>query len=187
MYSSDFSILALTLTIVAAQIGVLCIYNLQCRWLSRRAWTSLSRISKRPYVQTLNFKHIQHRVSWAFPGYLLPNDDVENERLDIHHELMLAMLNGKLHLAPILENIQKAIDLGTGTGIWAIDFGEFNWSVQWSTNYLPQNSRPIPLRGGKYTISPNPTSNLLKPMQVVGNDLSPIQPPLYVYLLSFCP
>jgi len=57
---------------------------------------------------------------------LLPNDDIENERLDIHHELMLAVLNGKLHLAPIPENIQKAIDLGTGTGIWAIDFGQFN-------------------------------------------------------------
>lgn len=82
--------------------------------------------------------------------YLLPNDDVENERLDIHHELMLVVLNGKLHLAPILENIQKAIDLGTGTGIWAIDFADQYPSAE-----------------------------------VVGNDLSPIQPPFIPPNLQF--
>lgn len=32
------------------------------------------------------------------------------------------LLKGKLHLAP-LDNPQEVLDLGTGTGIWAIDFG----------------------------------------------------------------
>jgi ribosomal protein L11 methylase PrmA len=32
------------------------------------------------------------------------------------------LLEGKLGLAPI-ENPQEVLDLGTGTGIWAIDFG----------------------------------------------------------------
>jgi ribosomal protein L11 methylase PrmA len=33
------------------------------------------------------------------------------------------LLKGKLGLAPI-ETPQEALDLGTGTGIWAIDFGK---------------------------------------------------------------
>lgn len=38
------------------------------------------------------------------------------------HELCLTALHRKLYLAPI-KNLQRAIDLATGTGIWAIDFG----------------------------------------------------------------
>jgi hypothetical protein len=57
-------------------------------------------------------------------GYLLPNDEIENDRLDIHHELILTAMHGKLHLAPIKNDMHKALDLGTGTGIWALDFGK---------------------------------------------------------------
>ena len=34
---------------------------------------------------------------------------------------MLLITNGALYKAPI-ENPQRVLDLGTGTGIWAIDF-----------------------------------------------------------------
>lgn len=57
-------------------------------------------------------------------AYLLPNDEQENDRLDMVHELCLQVLHRKLYLAPI-KNPQRVIDLGTGTGIWAIDFGKF--------------------------------------------------------------
>ena len=50
------------------------------------------------------------------------------------------MLHNNLYLAP-LSNPQRVIDLGTGTGIWAIDFADVH----------PES-------------------------QVIGNDLSPIQP-----------
>lgn len=40
------------------------------------------------------------------------------------HELCLRLLHRKLYLAPV-KNPQRVIDLGTGTGIWAIEFGEF--------------------------------------------------------------
>jgi hypothetical protein len=33
-------------------------------------------------------------------------------------------LHGALHLAPIKEGLQDALDIGTGTGIWAIEFGK---------------------------------------------------------------
>jgi len=34
------------------------------------------------------------------------------------------LLGGELYLAPIPENPQRVLDLGTGTGIWAIEFAE---------------------------------------------------------------
>jgi hypothetical protein len=34
-------------------------------------------------------------------------------------------LGGKLALAPLPEKLNRALDIGTGTGIWAMDFG---WS-----------------------------------------------------------
>ncbi|KAL1995037.1 hypothetical protein VTN49DRAFT_1224 [Thermomyces lanuginosus] len=58
-------------------------------------------------------------------SYLLPNDEQENDRLDMVHELCLKMLHRKLYLAPI-KNPQRVIDLGTGTGIWAIDFADLH-------------------------------------------------------------
>lgn len=37
------------------------------------------------------------------------------------HAMMLEVTNGKLFFAPITEHPQKILDLGTGTGIWAIE------------------------------------------------------------------
>ncbi len=55
-------------------------------------------------------------------GYLFPNDEQENNRLDIFHHICLLLLGGKLHLAPI-QHPQRILDVGTGTGIWAIEMG----------------------------------------------------------------
>ncbi len=57
-------------------------------------------------------------------GYLFPNDEQENNRLDIFHHICLLLLGGKLHLAPI-QHPQRILDVGTGTGIWAIEIGKF--------------------------------------------------------------
>lgn len=55
---------------------------------------------------------------------MLPNDETEKERLDMLHEMCLLVLYRKLYLAPI-KYPQRVVDLGTGTGIWALDFGRF--------------------------------------------------------------
>ncbi|KAA8896239.1 S-adenosyl-L-methionine-dependent methyltransferase [Sphaerosporella brunnea] len=54
---------------------------------------------------------------------LLPTDELEQDRLDLHHETMLRMMNGRLHDAP-LRGPQRILDIGTGTGIWAIDMAD---------------------------------------------------------------
>ncbi|RMJ07835.1 hypothetical protein BHE90_015994 [Fusarium euwallaceae] len=56
--------------------------------------------------------------------YFTPNDEKQNESLDIVHHYLTLLLDGKLHLAPLKDNIQKVLDVGCGNGIWAIDFGD---------------------------------------------------------------
>jgi hypothetical protein len=43
--------------------------------------------------------------------------------IDMQHHLWFIALHDQLHLAPINPNPQNVLDMGTGTGIWAIDFG----------------------------------------------------------------
>ncbi|KAF5013376.1 hypothetical protein FDECE_623 [Fusarium decemcellulare] len=73
--------------------------------------------------------------------YLLPNDDTEQDRMDLVHHLYRLLLGGQLFLAPIANDPKRVLDLGTGTGIWAMDFAD------------------------EYPSS-----------EVIGTDLSPIQP-----------
>ncbi|KAI9740853.1 MAG: hypothetical protein M1818_004458 [Claussenomyces sp. TS43310] len=55
--------------------------------------------------------------------YAMPNDEAEQDREDMKHAMSVNLCGGRLHLAP-LDNPQNIIDLGTGTGIWAIDMGD---------------------------------------------------------------
>ncbi|KAF5009232.1 hypothetical protein FDECE_4525 [Fusarium decemcellulare] len=48
------------------------------------------------------------------------NDDLQNESMDINHHLLTLAIGDKLNLAPLKNNIEKAVDIGTGTGIWAM-------------------------------------------------------------------
>jgi hypothetical protein len=42
---------------------------------------------------------------------------------DLQHHLYGLTLEGKLFLAPIKKDAQNVLDIGTGTGLWAIEFG----------------------------------------------------------------
>lgn len=59
-------------------------------------------------------------------AYVLPNDEQEQDRLDLLHHIFLLILGGKLYDAPIQPPPKRVLDIGTGTGIWAIDFADEN-------------------------------------------------------------
>ncbi|KAH7263040.1 S-adenosyl-L-methionine-dependent methyltransferase [Fusarium tricinctum] len=52
------------------------------------------------------------------------NDEQQNKSMDINHHVLTLVLDGALFLAPISKDIKNAVDIGTGTGIWAIDFAD---------------------------------------------------------------
>ncbi|KAF8451742.1 S-adenosyl-L-methionine-dependent methyltransferase [Kalaharituber pfeilii] len=79
-----------------------------------------------------------HSDRFKSAHYFLPNDEREQERLDLYHHIWLSLLGGQLYTAPLnwwegLESDlaptgtgagRKVLDVGTGTGIWALDFAE---------------------------------------------------------------
>ncbi|KAG7406973.1 Secondary metabolism regulator LAE1 [Fusarium oxysporum f. sp. rapae] len=91
--------------------------------------------------------------------YFTPNDEQQRDSIDITHHVLTLLLDGKLTLVPLNDDIQvsgpsghqnaygnidklkRVLDVGTGTGIWAIDFADEHPNVE-----------------------------------VIGTDLSPIQP-----------
>lgn len=56
-------------------------------------------------------------------SYIMPNDESELDRLDLSHQMFKITMGDKLYLAPI-DNPARILDVGTGTGIWAIEMGD---------------------------------------------------------------
>ncbi|KAG5757040.1 hypothetical protein H9Q70_000314 [Fusarium xylarioides] len=63
------------------------------------------------------YENIQSTEYWA------PNDAQQNHGLDLTHVGLFFTLDEKLFLAPV-EEPKRVLDISTGTGIWAIDFGD---------------------------------------------------------------
>ncbi|EEH50193.2 uncharacterized protein PADG_06272 [Paracoccidioides brasiliensis Pb18] len=63
-------------------------------------------------------------------AYIFPNDEKENNRLDIVHHMMYLLCDEQLHLAPIGESPQNILDIGAGTGLWCCQMGDDYPSAQ---------------------------------------------------------
>lgn len=88
------------------------------------------------------WKHGRRYHSYNAGTYSFPNDEAEQARLDMIHHVFFRLLEDKLYLAPVDLAGKRVLDIGTGTGLWAIHLGDEH---------------------------PNAA-------EIVGNDLSPIQP-----------
>ncbi|KAJ5157639.1 uncharacterized protein N7482_008739 [Penicillium canariense] len=92
-------------------------------------------------VKNYAYENGRRYHSYREGHYVLPNDEQEQDRQDLLHHVRNLVLNGALFRAPLDKNLQRVLDIGTGTGIWAIDFADSYPSAE-----------------------------------VIGTDLSPIQP-----------
>ncbi|AEO59106.1 hypothetical protein MYCTH_2119394 [Thermothelomyces thermophilus ATCC 42464] len=59
--------------------------------------------------------------------YAFPNDETEQNRDDMKHTMTLMLCHGAYFYAPVEEVLKRGgevLDLGTGTGIWAMELGD---------------------------------------------------------------
>lgn len=78
--------------------------------------------------------------------YWATNDKAQRESLDLNHHCFTLALGGKLYVAPLQQDTCKnALDVGTGTGIWAIDFAEeFRGATVVATDITPVTPSYVP-------------------------------------------
>lgn len=56
--------------------------------------------------------------------YMFPNDETEQERVDIMYHVIRVSMGDRPFFAPISDNPLHILDVGTGTGIWAMDVAD---------------------------------------------------------------
>jgi hypothetical protein len=102
-----------------------------------------------PHKSLTNTTYIQRRSKRDLVFHELKNWKPQLIGIDIQHQLFLLTFHNKLYLAPISDDVQNVLDIGTGTGIWAIDFGTTRaalptWKVNHSSNLPQRTATPRP-------------------------------------------
>ncbi|KAL4912989.1 S-adenosyl-L-methionine-dependent methyltransferase [Aspergillus aurantiobrunneus] len=82
--------------------------------------------SLRSSIMDYRYENGRRYHAYRAGAYWGPNDEKAQEHLDIGHHVYNLMLSGKLNLAPIPDDPQKVLDVGTGTGIWAMEFADLH-------------------------------------------------------------
>ncbi|KAL0944684.1 uncharacterized protein CTRU02_202571 [Colletotrichum truncatum] len=97
-----------------------------------------SLISLRSSIFNYQFENGRRYHSMSEGKYAYPNDD---------HHIWLITLDGELACNPAKHLAKRVLDMGTGTGVWAIDFGKSSMHIQVigvdlsaiQPQYLPSN------------------------------------------------
>ncbi|KAI1101772.1 S-adenosyl-L-methionine-dependent methyltransferase [Jackrogersella minutella] len=72
------------------------------------------------------FRSIVYKFGRTFNrNYFLPSDKQEQERMNLQHEISVEVHDGELHLCPVIKP-SRVLDVGTGTGVWAVEYARRN-------------------------------------------------------------
>ncbi|KAB2575292.1 Methyltransferase type 11 [Lasiodiplodia theobromae] len=74
-------------------------------------------------VMAYKFEYGRRFHAYKEGSYRFPNDEEEQDRLDMFHEVCKMLTEGVIAFAPFKKE-GRILDLGTGTGIWAIEAGD---------------------------------------------------------------
>ncbi|VTT68375.1 unnamed protein product [Fusarium fujikuroi] len=80
--------------------------------------------SLRSSIMAFKWENGRRYHAYQDGSYWAPNDDRQQEAEDLMHEVYRIILGNSLYEAPIGDNPQKVLDIGCGTGIWAIEFAD---------------------------------------------------------------
>lgn len=93
------------------------------------------------------YQHQHGRRYHAYQSgrYLLPNDEQEQDRLDIQYHALRLAFGDKPFFAPVDDSATAILDVGTGTGIWVLDVADIYPSpVITGTDLSPIQPRWVP-------------------------------------------
>jgi SAM-dependent methyltransferase len=140
--------------------------------------SSLRSISVTSSIYNYRYENGRRYHAYQDGKYLLPNDEAEQNRLDFYHHLCRLMIGGRLFRAPIGGNPQRVLDLGTGTGIWAIDFAdEYPSALVIGTDLSPIQPNSVPPNckfyvddvESEWTFSPDETFDFIHGRALAGS------------------
>ncbi|KAF3480863.1 uncharacterized protein GIQ15_06210 [Arthroderma uncinatum] len=70
------------------------------------------------------YRNGRRYASFREGRYCLPNDEAESDRHDFLQHIYGMLFGGRLVFAPISDSPERILDVGTGTGIWALDVAD---------------------------------------------------------------
>ncbi|KAK5989084.1 Methyltransferase pytC [Cladobotryum mycophilum] len=88
---------------------------------SRTIASDIASSTRSLWAMDLDYREIHGRRYCR--DYFMPNDEIEQLRLTLQHQVLLHTIDNELTLVPV-ENPTHVLDIGTGTGEWAIRFAE---------------------------------------------------------------
>lgn len=90
----------------------------------------VGRNSTKSLTESILIHSLENGRRYCNDTYFMPNDEAEQTRLNILHQVYLLLLGGELTTAPLPRRTQRVLDVGTGPGDWAIAMGDKNSAAE---------------------------------------------------------